>query len=47
MRIALALVLGTIFLAACNTVEGIGRDIKGAGEAVSDTAKKTKKKINE
>lgn len=42
--------LGLIFcasLAACNTVEGAGKDFKAAGEAVSDTAQKTKKKINE
>ncbi|PWE33626.1 entericidin EcnA/B family protein [Maritimibacter sp. 55A14] len=27
-----------IALAACNTVEGAGRDIESAGEAVTDTA---------
>ena len=42
--------LGLIFcvsLTACNTVEGAGKDFKAAGEAVSDTAQKTKRKINE
>jgi entericidin B len=26
-------------LAACNTVEGFGRDVKGGGEAITGTAK--------
>ena len=28
-----------LFLAACNTVEGVGRDLQSAGTAVEDTAK--------
>ena len=43
---ALAMVL--ILLAslnACNTVDGIGEDVKSGGEAISDTAKKVKKKL--
>jgi predicted small secreted protein len=35
---ALAALLG---LAACNTVEGAGQDISGAGSAISDTAEDT------
>jgi predicted small secreted protein len=27
-------------LAACNTVDGIGKDIKKAGESIEDAAKK-------
>lgn len=34
-------------LAACNTVEGMGKDIESAGEAVSGSASKTKKKMSE
>ncbi len=34
------LLLGTsLFLAACNTVEGAGRDVQSAGEAIENTAK--------
>lgn len=46
VSICLGLML-CVSLAACNTVEGAGKDFKAAGEAVSDTAQKTKKKINE
>jgi predicted small secreted protein len=38
----LALLLAT---AACNTIEGAGQDIKKAGEAVSDSAEKVRKKM--
>jgi len=31
--------LGSLTLAACNTVEGAGKDLKSAGDAVEDTAK--------
>lgn len=34
--ILLALALG---LAACNTVKGVGQDVKKAGDTVEDTAK--------
>jgi predicted small secreted protein len=34
---AIAVVCG---LAACNTVDGIGKDIKKAGESIEDAAKK-------
>lgn len=30
-------------LSACNTVEGAGKDVKAAGQAVSDTANDAKK----
>ena len=29
-------------LSACNTVEGLGRDVEATGEAVSETAKDAK-----
>ena len=40
--IALALVVAGLSLAACNTVEGAGRDVSSAGHAVTDTAKDAK-----
>ena len=36
---ALALVLG---LTACNTIEGMGKDIAKAGDKIEETAKKSK-----
>lgn len=32
--------LAGLSLTACNTVEGAGKDVKSAGDAVSKTAKK-------
>jgi predicted small secreted protein len=34
-----ALVLGVVVLAGCNTVEGMGKDIKKAGETIEKSAK--------
>lgn len=36
--LALLLLSGSLFVAACNTVEGAGRDVQSAGEAVEDAA---------
>jgi predicted small secreted protein len=36
--IMLAIVAAGLTLAACNTVEGAGRDVSAAGHAVTDTA---------
>jgi predicted small secreted protein len=37
------LVLGSMaFIAACNTVEGAGKDVSSAGNAISDTASDVK-----
>lgn len=36
--IALALVAGSLMAAACNTVEGAGRDVQSAGQAVEKAA---------
>ena len=33
------LALGVIVLAGCNTVEGMGKDIKKAGESIEKSAK--------
>ncbi|MFN7165147.1 MAG: entericidin A/B family lipoprotein [Hyphomonas sp.] len=32
-------------IAACNTVEGVGKDVKAGGEAVETTAKEVKEEI--
>ena len=40
--IALALVAGGLLVSACNTVEGAGKDVSSAGNAVSNAADKSK-----
>jgi predicted small secreted protein len=40
--IAALLVLGTLGLAACNTMQGLGSDIERGGEKLQDSAKKAK-----
>ena len=37
--IAIIAVAGALAVAACNTVEGAGKDVSSAGDAVSDAAK--------
>ncbi|KCZ94947.1 entericidin ecnab [Hyphomonas hirschiana VP5] len=34
-------------LAACNTIEGVGKDVKAGGQAVEDTAVEVKEDITE
>ena len=41
----ITLIAGLLALAACNTVEGVGRDVQGAGEVIEEGARKTKKAI--
>jgi predicted small secreted protein len=42
-RVIVALVIvGTIFLSACNTVEGAGKDVSSAGSAIANTAQEAK-----
>lgn len=40
--LTLALVSGGLLAAACNTVEGAGKDVSSAGKAVSETASEAK-----
>ncbi|KQY35049.1 entericidin EcnAB [Caulobacter sp. Root1455] len=40
--IILAAIAASLTVAACNTVEGAGKDVSSAGNAVSDTAKDAK-----
>ncbi len=37
-----ALLAAGLFLTACNTIEGAGRDIEATGETISDAAKDAK-----
>lgn len=42
-KLVVSMALATSFLlAACNTVEGAGKDMQSAGETVSKTAEDTK-----
>lgn len=36
---------GASALTACNTVEGAGEDVQGAGEGISDVAEETQQEI--
>ena len=40
--IILAVAAASLMAAACNTIEGAGKDVQAAGEAVEDTAKDAK-----
>ena len=43
--IVLLSLIGVAFaLAACNTVEGVGKDVKATGQAIENTADKAKPK---
>jgi len=36
--LGILVVAGALLVSACNTVEGAGKDVKSAGEAVEDAA---------
>ncbi len=40
--ITAAALVGTLLIAACNTVEGAGKDVASAGDTVANTAEKSK-----
>jgi predicted small secreted protein len=40
--VVLAMMAASMVVAACNTVEGAGRDVSAAGHAVSNTAEDVK-----
>ncbi len=42
MRKLVVLALAALALGACNTVEGVGKDVSAAGRAVTDTARDAK-----
>lgn len=45
MRLSIILLAACMAVSACNTIEGVGRDVQGAGEALEKGAKKTKDAI--
>ncbi len=38
----ITLIVGTLLLAACNTISGAGKDVSSAGKAVTNTAEGAK-----
>jgi predicted small secreted protein len=40
--IGTALLAGAMLVSACNTVEGVGKDVSSAGDTVAKTADKSK-----
>lgn len=38
----IAAIVGALLVSACNTVEGAGRDVQSAGDAVADAASDNK-----
>ena len=42
MKNLLTIAAAVLALAACNTIDGIGKDIKKAGESIEDAASKKK-----
>jgi predicted small secreted protein len=40
--VILAVAAASLFAAACNTIEGAGKDVQAAGAAVEDTANDAK-----
>jgi entericidin B len=45
MPVVAAMVFGALVLAACSTVEGIGKDINAGGRILSDTARDVKEEL--
>jgi len=41
----LGLVMASYLLVACNTAEGVGKDVEKGGEAIQDSAKDVKRKM--
>jgi predicted small secreted protein len=42
MKKLIAVLLAGLFLAGCNTIQGVGKDIKKGGEVIEKTAEKAK-----
>lgn len=45
MKIAVVLLSALLALSGCNTVQGMGRDLSAAGDAMSDTAGDVKNRM--
>jgi predicted small secreted protein len=44
IRVVAAVLAAAVLAAGCNTVEGLGKDLQKAGDAISSAAKKDEKK---
>ncbi len=44
LAVAAPLLLSLLALSACNTVEGVGKDVKSGGKAIENTAQDAKNK---
>lgn len=44
--LAFVTLLGVLMLTGCNTISGMGTDIRAAGDAIKETAEETKERIN-
>lgn len=42
LTLAIPLLLSALALSACNTVEGVGKDVKSGGKAIENTAQDAK-----
>ncbi len=42
LTLAIPLLLSAFALSACNTVEGVGKDVRSGGKAIESTAKDAK-----
>ena len=40
--LSIVAITGALLVSACNTVEGVGRDVSSAGDTVADTARDAK-----
>jgi predicted small secreted protein len=45
MKSLTIVMLASLALSACNTVQGVGKDLGKAGDAISHSAEKTKEKL--
>jgi predicted small secreted protein len=45
MKKLITLICSMMLLVGCNTIEGMGRDIKKGGEVIEKTAEKTAEKL--
>ena len=45
MRLVTMLLVAVMALSACNTVQGLGRDVQGAGQAIESGAAKVKRAV--
>ncbi len=46
LLLEMGIVMGLLALVACNTVEGVGKDLESAGEAISGTSRDVRNKQN-